>query len=179
MTRVTSGAGVAGTAFPQTSAQGSIANAIATLGTGAALGTGSSFPGGDSFYDSNPAPAGAVVGTSAVTINDGYSSSYHQVGEQNSSNPQSINFGGDVDILDNGPIEAVQGGSGAVFSSLYDVPESGHGSEIYLGYFTFDPNGELTYTAVSAVPEPSTYGMLAGAGLLALVFRRQFRRLAA
>jgi hypothetical protein len=45
----------------------------------------------------------------------------------------------------------------------------------YLGYFTLDltgNNASLTFTP-SAVPEPSTLGLLGGAGLLLLSFRRR------
>jgi hypothetical protein len=42
-----------------------------------------------------------------------------------------------------------------------------------LGTFTLNSSGILTFTAV---PEPATYGLLAGAGLFALLLRRQFAR---
>lgn len=44
-----------------------------------------------------------------------------------------------------------------------------------LGTFTLSSGGILTFTAV---PEPSTYGILAGVGLLALSLRRQFAKAA-
>ena len=47
----------------------------------------------------------------------------------------------------------------------------------YEGYFNLDINDgtvSLTYDPVTAVPEPGTYGLLAGAGLLLLGIRRQF-----
>jgi hypothetical protein len=44
-----------------------------------------------------------------------------------------------------------------------------------LGVFTLDNTGTLTFTAV-AVPEPTTYGLLAGLGLLVLSIRRVWRR---
>ena len=43
------------------------------------------------------------------------------------------------------------------------------------GTFTLDSGGVVTFTA-AAVPEPSTYGLLAGAGLLVICLRRQFLR---
>lgn len=51
----------------------------------------------------------------------------------------------------------------------------------YQGYFTFDGSTDsLTFTSANvptvAVPEPATYGALAGAGLLALSLRGQLRR---
>jgi hypothetical protein len=58
---------------------------------------------------------------------------------------------------------------------LWEVPVTG--SDTYEGYFTFQTDGEVDFTtaAVVAVPEPATYGLLAGAGLLAVAKRRQFR----
>jgi PEP-CTERM motif len=50
------------------------------------------------------------------------------------------------------------------------------GTWAYEGYFSLDTGaGTLSFTPndVSAVPEPTTYGVLAGAGLLALSLRRQ------
>lgn len=44
-----------------------------------------------------------------------------------------------------------------------------------LGSFSFANDGIVTYNAV-AVPEPATYGALAGAGLLIVSLRNQFRR---
>jgi hypothetical protein len=66
--------------------------------------------------------------------------------------------------------------SGTVFEALWEVPLSGNGSDTYEGYFSFQQNGELDFTAAPAsVPEPSTWAMLAGAGLIAVVLRRQRR----
>jgi hypothetical protein len=42
-----------------------------------------------------------------------------------------------------------------------------------MGQFVIDSSGDVAYD-VTAVPEPSTYGLLAGAGLLAFALRRQF-----
>jgi hypothetical protein len=44
-----------------------------------------------------------------------------------------------------------------------------------LGTFSFADTGIVTFDAVS-VPEPSTYGLFAGAGVLAVCLRNQFRR---
>jgi len=49
---------------------------------------------------------------------------------------------------------------------------------IYKGDFTLDlsgPQASLIWDAATPVPEPSTYGLFAGAGVLALALRRQFR----
>ena len=65
-------------------------------------------------------------------------------------------------------------GSTPSFLDLYEVPTSDSGSSpILLGYFELDPNATLTFVPV---PEPTTYGVIAGAGLLGLCLRNQFRR---
>jgi hypothetical protein len=66
---------------------------------------------------------------------------------------------------------------GSVIADLFEF-DPGQGSThqaIYDGAFTFNSDGTLDYTSVSAVPEPSVYGML-GTGLLLLGLRHQFRR---
>jgi len=42
-------------------------------------------------------------------------------------------------------------------------------------FFTLDSSGTVTF-GTAAVPEPSTYGLFAGAGLLVVCLRNQFRR---
>lgn len=59
--------------------------------------------------------------------------------------------------------------SGSVVEDLYGVKANGTAATL-LGTLTFGANGVLTF---NAVPEPSTYGVLAGLGLLALCVRRQ------
>ena len=78
--------------------------------------------------------------------------------------------GSDVfDALGNYNVNGTQGSqlfllTGAAFS----------GDATQDSYFTLGTDGVLQYGA--AVPEPGTYGMVAGAGLLALSFRKQLRR---
>lgn len=72
--------------------------------------------------------------------------------------------------------------SGAVYEDLWSAPNNNDSSWKYLGYFTFnfssEGNPDVTFTAV-AVPEPATYGFLAGAGLLVVALRRQLGHKAA
>ncbi|HLH56756.1 MAG TPA: PEP-CTERM sorting domain-containing protein [Verrucomicrobiae bacterium] len=61
--------------------------------------------------------------------------------------------------------------SGSVVEDLYGVKANNTAATL-LGTFTLSSTGVLTFNAV-AVPEPSTYGVLAGLGLLAVCLRRQ------
>ena len=58
---------------------------------------------------------------------------------------------------------------GETFDVLAVVDDQG-GPTVALGTFDLASNGTLTYMTV---PEPTTYGLLAGFGLLALAFRRK------
>jgi hypothetical protein len=67
----------------------------------------------------------------------------------------------------------------SVISDLftYDPTTAGSGNpSVYDGYFTFNSTGEVDFTSPAPVPEPATYGMLAGAGLLVVAFSKQLRR---
>ncbi len=72
-----------------------------------------------------------------------------------------------------GGISANVTGTG-VSDQLFEIADNNTPATL-LGGFTLGSNDQLTFTA-AAVPEPSTYGMLAGAGLLVLAVRNQFRR---
>jgi hypothetical protein len=59
--------------------------------------------------------------------------------------------------------------------ALWSVDDKTTLAKTLLGTFALDGSGTLTFTA-TAVPEPSTYGLFAGLGVLALSLRRQLRR---
>jgi len=73
-------------------------------------------------------------------------------------------------------------GSGVIYEDLWEnLKVGGVSTWTYTGYLSFDTTGSspsLTFTPkdLVAVPEPSTYGLLGGVGLLALGVRRQVRK---
>jgi hypothetical protein len=151
----------AGSAQQEFSTQNLVAAKIANIGTGA--------------------NAGTILAAGEATVPGSTSgNSYQAQGEQSTaagaSGQATINYGGDENIAASkgGNIESIQTGSGTVYEALWEVPVTGT-ADTYLGYFTFNANGAVDYTSVSAVPEPSTYALFAATGLLALAFRRQLR----
>jgi hypothetical protein len=126
---------------------------------------------------------GTQLGTgNAATVSAGNSLSYSSTavdgtGTMNYKGGQATTPGA------GGNLEGAQSGSGAVYEALWEVPPSISRSnpgapDVFEGYFTFLADGEVDFTtspSVSPVPEPATYGMIAGAGLLALAMRRQIR----
>jgi hypothetical protein len=112
------------------------------------------------------ASAGTALSSSAATVPDGNSVSYHSY------------------VTDNGNLQGkfqgnIENSTGAAFSGssrsdLYELqPASGNPNGVYLGYFDLTSAGVLTFVPV---PESSTYGIMAGAGLLLVLVRHQFRR---
>jgi len=122
---------------------------------------------------------GSQVGSlNAATVASGNGDSYYSQtvagGAMNYQTIESINE----------PLEGVQPASpaGNVYEALWEVQPSTKGivggpPDTYEGYFTFQTDGEVDYT--SAVPEPSTYVLLALGGMFTLAFRRQLRSLIA
>jgi hypothetical protein len=82
-----------------------------------------------------------------------------------------------------GAIEGVQAAAtpATVYEALWELPASATAGsiagDIYEGYFTFQTDGEVDFTAAGAVPEPSTYVLLALGGMFVIAFRRQIRSL--
>ena len=67
-----------------------------------------------------------------------------------------------------------------LYEDLYKAANNVNGNNFsYLGYFTLDTTSgaSLTFTPIDfvPVPEPTTYGVFAGVGLLALMFRRHVK----
>jgi hypothetical protein len=137
--------------------------------------------GGANQRTSSPANGAAVVPSTATD-------SYQSQAQQGPGSGLSIyNFGGHLGVAGSvgsgtASFDSVQNGSGNVYEGLWETPDAANSqSSIYEGYFTFQTDGEVDFNGadVSAVPEPSTYGLIAGIGLLALAFRRQVRSVVA
>lgn len=68
--------------------------------------------------------------------------------------------------------------TGSSFLDLYSIVP-GSGASSYVGYFELQADGDLFFYGAqysSVIPEPTTYAMLSGLGLLALALRRNFRK---
>lgn len=131
--------------IPNTSTYNGIATSINTIGQ---------------FITSGPAgidAASDAASWNGETIVGGSGTFFNAYGSATPSDPNSATPSGFT--------------SGSVIEDLYGVKANGSAATL-LGTLAFDSTGTLTFNAV-AVPEPSTYGALAGLGLLALCVRRQ------
>ena len=121
----------------------------------------------------NGAASGTVVGNQAVTTPDTATFSYHHFVGAN-ANWQG-NFQGNVESATG----AAFTGSSIQREDFYELL-GGSGAGSYLGYFQLGADATLDFvpgTLAVAVPEPMTYGLMSGIGLLLVGLRQQFRRL--
>jgi hypothetical protein len=88
---------------------------------------------------------------------------------------------GNITTATGNPIGDLSGG--IVSELVYEDDVSGTARNpsttpwVELGTLTVNLNSDtVTFTGIDAVPEPATYGLLAGAGLLVVSLRNQFRR---
>jgi hypothetical protein len=118
---------------------------------------------GITAWSANPT-AGQLNSTTAVTIENGNTDGWTS---------KKSGLIGDIGAASENttPVGFTQGDT-AIVSDLFEYTGSG---VQYIGDFTFQSDGELDFTTPSAVPEPSTYGLLGGFGLLLLALRKQFQ----
>lgn len=166
-----------------TSAYTGDGNALNDVAVGAVGGISSTL---DSFYST----VGIGPTVSANNIGSSVEFSQPTVGEYASATAGGWSY--DVAVAPNlpgsGPAGSISStsenptellSSGVLTEELYEAYDTGSGrsvtlNEEALGYLTVNVNTDsITYAGIDAVPEPSTYGLLAGAGLLAVAFRRQ------
>jgi len=151
----------------QTSFETTASTAIKNIGLGA--------------YSSGTVLSGSSA--NALVVPSANGNSFQTKGQASTGQPGLISFGGSLPVQGNqSSLELQQDGSGNFYSALWSVPNgTGTSGDTLLGYFTFQPSGEVDFSTqfASAVPEPSTYAFVAGLGLLGLVARRQLRALAA
>jgi hypothetical protein len=121
-------------------------------------------------------------GVNAQSYPSGDNYSYQTQGE-GAGTPNIINYNGNQNTAApaGGVLEIPKPSTGSSYLALEEVPVLTTGADVYEGFFTFKSDGEIDFTTatVSAVPEPATYGLLAGLGLLAVAMRRQFRSMIA
>lgn len=111
--------------------------------------------------------------STGISIADGSANGYHSYVRQNASIDT-----GNLNGKWQGEIETSTGTGFSTFvrADLYRNSPSTAGA--YLGYFQFNADGSAFFSPqnLAAVPEPATYGIVAGLGLVALSLRNRASR---
>lgn len=129
------------------------------------------------FTPSQPASLNSVS-SSAIILSNPYSAQIDAtgLGSWSQSETTTSAFGGPNSLAG---FESTGGFSGSVSFDLYELlPVNGSGALV--GTFNLTDTGVLSFTSsglyASAVPEPSTYGLIAGSLILGFVATRRRRR---
>jgi hypothetical protein len=128
---------------------------------------------GYNAFDSNASTANSSVGFAQPTsMSDSWAN--WQPGGGNSSGISLAYFNPTIEgNFQHGTGNGGAYGSGSVLN-LFEM-QDGSGSGSYLGSFTINDSGSVTFQ-VTSVPEPSTYAMVAAGGLLVLSMRNRLRK---
>jgi hypothetical protein len=173
LTRQISAPNLTGTGLTQSAQQGSTAQNSTYLAL-RGIGLGTQSLSASQLAGSQP---------NAYDVPSGISQSYQKEG-QGVGLPAIISYGGSQSTASGaGGLLEGQLSTATIYEALWQVPSTDNGgngvNDVYEGYFTFKPSGEVDFTTTPSVPEPATYAFVAGLGLLALAARRQFRALVA
>ena len=92
--------------------------------------------------------------------------------------PNTVNANTFAQLAQNNPLVNLSGQNGQIQEDIWMNTEgaSANSGWQYEGYLNINISGSSAVVDFVPVPEPSTYGLLAGAGLLAVCLRRQFTR---
>jgi hypothetical protein len=104
------------------------------------------------------ANGGTILAQGEATVPGATSGDSYQAQAEQSTAVEAqliVNYAGDENIAPSkgSSIESVQNGGGPVYEALWEVPVVGT-PDTYLGYFTFQPSGEVDYTSASVVTVP-------------------------
>lgn len=125
--------------------------------------------------------AGTAAGSFGSTVAEGSGAGNVSYKDLSDSGNNQGKWGGNIFGSTGTGTENVTGSAftGVVQSDFYSMSTlnpSGTASS-WLGYFQFDSSGDLSfYSPMAAVPEPTTYGLLAGFGSLLLAARSRFNK---
>jgi hypothetical protein len=114
----------------------------------------------------------SALGNEYQTTGTSLSSSAKQVSPSDTASYTTINGNGDLNGTFQGSIEMTGAGTLDLYELANPATQSGQNA-LFLGSFVLGANDSLTFVPV---PEASTYGLIAAAGLLALSLRRQLSR---